>query len=83
VFNEQHTPEQVTEYEVAREILGRHLGQTLAAQRAATDPDEIQRFELAVTAAASRRRALRVGSPQAAQIVAAAKAARNGAIARE
>jgi hypothetical protein len=83
MFDEQHTPEQVTEYEVAREILGRQLGQALAAERAANDPDQLQRAELAVTAAVQRRKALRVGSPEAAKIVADAKAARANAIAPE
>ncbi len=82
MFSEQHTPDQVTTYEVAREILGRRLGQALAAKRAATDPLERERHAAAVTAVVQRRQALRVGSPEADRIVADAKAARTAALAR-
>jgi|BarGraNGADG00212_1021973.scaffolds.fasta_scaffold70869_1 hypothetical protein len=43
VFDEQHTPERVPEYEVTCEILGRYLGKVLAAARAATDPADRDR----------------------------------------
>jgi len=45
VFEDKHTPEEVTEYEVAREILGRRLGQALAAADASDDPVERERCE--------------------------------------
>lgn len=76
VFAEQHTPEEVTTYEVARELIGRQLGQALANEDAATDPLERARWSAAATAAVQRRQGLRVGSAEAAQIVADAKAAR-------
>ena len=76
MFSEQHTPEQVTTYEVARELLGRQLGEALAAKRAAVDPDELRACEEAVTDVVQRRKALRVGSPEADRIVADANAAR-------
>jgi len=83
VFPEQHTPEQVTTYEVAREFLGRQLGQALAAAAASGDPAQKARYEAEASAAVARRKALRVGTPEAEQIVADAKAARQAALARE
>jgi hypothetical protein len=83
MFDEQHTPEQVTEYEVAREILGRYLGKALAAERAATDPADRDRYDTEVSDLEQRRQTLRVGSPEAARIVAEAKAAHAADIARE
>lgn len=76
MFTEQHTPEQVTTYEVARELLGRQVGQALEAKRAAVGPEQLKACEQAVTDAVQQRKALRVGSPEADRIVAEAKAAR-------
>jgi len=83
MFDEQHTPEQVTEFEVACEILGRYLGKALAAARAATDPADRERYTAEVGGLERRRQTLRVGSPEAARIVAEAKAARAADITRE
>lgn len=82
VFTEQHTPDQVTTYEVAREILGRQLGQALAAADASDDPQQKAQHEAEADAAVARRKTLRVGSAEAEQIVAEAKAVRTAALAR-
>ena len=83
MFEDKHTPEEVTEYEVAREILGRRLGQALAAADASDDPDERERYEAVADDVVRQRKALRVGSKAAAAIVAEAKAAQASSGSRE
>jgi hypothetical protein len=78
VFDEQHTPEQITEYEVARAVLGARLGQALGAVDASDDPADRARWEAVADDVVRQRKALRVGSEEAALIVAEAKAARAG-----
>lgn len=76
MFEDKQTPQEVTEYEVAREILGRRLGQALAAADATDDPAERERWEAVADEVVRQRKALRVGSEGAASIVAEAKAER-------
>jgi len=83
MFPEQHTPEQVTTYEVAREILNRQMGQARAAAATSEDPAEKARYKAEASAAVARRKALRVGTPEVEQIVAEAKAVRRTALDRE
>lgn len=82
LFINKHTPDQVTTYEVARELLGRQMGEAFAAADATTDPEQKARWQAQAAAVVRRRKALRVGTPEAEQIVADAKAARAAGLAR-
>jgi len=67
MFDEQHTPEQVTEFEVAlRRSWVAIWGRLWAAARAATDPADRERYTAEVGGLERRRQTLRVGSPEAA-----------------
>ncbi len=76
---EQHTQAEVIQYEVARELLGRRLGEALVNADAAATPAERARWERVADEAVVQRKALRVGSADAARLVNEAKAARAAA----
>ena len=69
MFSEQYAPDQVTTYEVARDLLGRALGQALAEARATEDPTARQEHRARVRELELRRQTMRVGSVEADQIV--------------
>ena len=79
VFDTQHTADDLTQYEVARELLGRQLGLLLEQSRQSDDAAVVQRLRDEAREIEQRRQELRVGSAEAAEIVATAKAQRRAA----
>ncbi len=74
MFDRQFSPQEITTYEVAREVIGRRIGELLEAQDATTDPRERARLDNACLELTRQRAALKVGSDDARRIVDEAKA---------
>ncbi len=74
MFDRQFSPEEITTYEVAREVIGRQIGQLVRERDAATDPAERERLDAAWLQLWRKRETLRVGSDETRQVVEDAKA---------